>query len=163
MSKESELRSLYGDILSDHHESPRNYGAIANPSLSEKGYNPLCGDQVCLSLKLNSDETKIEQCHFEGEGCSICMASTSMMTEKVTGMTKQQALEWIEAFRNKMQGTDQVALLPADDSDDDLVSLYGVKRFPVRIKCALLPWTTLKNALLKNTLNQSQTDTGSTS
>lgn len=138
-------RDVFGEILADHHESPRNYGKIENPTQQEQGYNPLCGDQVSLCLKV--DGPKLEKCMFEGEGCSICMASASIMTEMVQGHSVEEVNELIEAFRKKMQGAEVVEGLPAEGAEDDLVALYGIKRFPVRIKCALLPWTTLKKGL----------------
>lgn len=140
-------RDVFGEILADHHESPRNFGHFENPSKVEKGYNPLCGDQVSLCLKVDPSGTRIEKCMFEGEGCSICMASASIMTEMMNGKSRNEALKLIEAFRGKMQGADSVEGLPAEDSEEDLVALYGIKRFPVRIKCALLAWTTLKKGL----------------
>jgi nitrogen fixation NifU-like protein len=138
-------RDIFGEILADHHESPRNFGKIESPTATEKGYNPLCGDQVELTLKV--DGTHLDQCYFEGEGCSICMASASIMTEMVKNHSIDEVKALIEAFRQKMQGNENVEGLPADDSEEDLVALYGIKRFPVRIKCALLPWTTLKKGL----------------
>ena len=138
-------RDVFGEILADHHESPRNYGKFANPTQEEKGYNPLCGDQVQLCLKV--DGQNLEKCSFEGEGCSICMASASIMTEMVQGHSVEEVSHLIEAFRQKMQGSENVEGIPSDDSEEDLVALYGIKRFPVRIKCALLPWTTLKKGL----------------
>jgi nitrogen fixation NifU-like protein len=138
-------RDVFGEILADHHESPRNYGAIENPTQKEQGYNPLCGDQVSLCLKVDGHE--LADCKFEGEGCSICMASASIMTEMVHGKSVEEVSKLIEAFRQKMQGQENVEGIPADDADEDLVALYGIKRFPVRIKCALLPWTTLKKGL----------------
>lgn len=144
-------REVFGEVLADHHEAPRNFGKIESPSRTEEGYNPVCGDQVKLFLKWkgeNPEEQKIlDELKFEGQGCSICMASASMMTEKVHGLSKQDVLKWIEGFRAKMQGGLDVGPLPTEDSGDDLVALYGIKRFPVRIKCALLPWTTLKKAV----------------
>ena len=138
-------RDVFGEILADHHESPRNWGKLTNPTREEQGYNPLCGDKISISIQTTGET--LAQCHFEGEGCSICMASASIMTEKMQGQSKTEALKLIEAFRQKMQGAETVEGLPAEDAEDDLVSLYGIKRFPVRIKCALLAWTTLKKAL----------------
>lgn len=143
-------REVFGEILADHHESPRNFGPLAAANHIENGFNPLCGDQVKMQLKLAdpvTPQTKVEACQFEGEGCSICMASASILTEMVQGKTVAEVDEMIEAFREKMQGKENVTGLPADDSDHDLVALYGIKRFPVRIKCVLLAWTTLKKAL----------------
>ncbi len=140
-------RDVFGEILADHHESPRNFGCMADADRVEKGYNPLCGDKVNICLKVSEHGEKIEKCMFEGEGCSICMASASILTEMVSGKKRVEALRLIEAFREKMQGVENVADLPADDAEEDIVALYGIKRFPVRIKCALLAWTTLKKGL----------------
>lgn len=140
-------RDMFGEILADHHEFPRNFGKLENPSQVEQGYNPLCGDKVSIAIKMNEDGSKIAQCNFDGEGCSICMASASIMTEMVSGQSKEAALKLIEGFREKMQGAEVVEGLPGEDSSEDLVALYGIKRFPVRIKCALLAWTTLKKGI----------------
>jgi len=142
-------RQVFGEILADHHEAPRNWGKLAAPAKSEHGYNPLCGDKVdvCLLVTGDAGSEKLEKCSFEGEGCSICMASASIMASMVEGKSKAEALALIEAFRQKMQGSETVEGLPADDSGEDITALYGIKRFPVRIKCALLPWTTLKKGL----------------
>ena len=142
-------RDVFGEILADHHESPRNWGKITDQPegkiTEEQGYNPLCGDKVTVFLKMNGDQ--VEKCTFEGEGCSICMASASIMTEKVQGHPKEEVAKLIEGFREKMQGAEHVAGMPEENAEDDIVALYGIKRFPVRIKCALLPWTTLKKGL----------------
>jgi len=143
-------RDLFGEILADHHESPRHWGAIPGCTHVEKGFNPLCGDRVSISLQVDRDSAGVErlsQCAFEGEGCSICMASASIMSEMIQGKTSAELDALIEAFRKKMQGEEFVQGLPAEDSGEDVTALYGVKRFPVRIKCALLPWTTLKKGL----------------
>ena len=138
-------RQVFGEILADHHESPRHWGKLPAPALSEQGYNPLCGDKVTVCLRTNGNV--LEECTFEGEGCSICMASASIMADMVQNQPKEKVLSLIEAFREKMQGAEAVAGLPAENAEDDIVALYGIKRFPVRIKCALLPWTTLKRGL----------------
>ncbi len=142
-------RQVFGEILADHHEAPRNWGTLPAPAKSEHGYNPLCGDKVNVCTLVTGEEgsKKLEKCSFEGEGCSICMASASIMASMVEGLSKDQALALIEAFRQKMQGAETVEGLPSEDSGEDITALYGVKRFPVRIKCALLPWTTLKKGL----------------
>jgi nitrogen fixation NifU-like protein len=113
--------------------------------IRENGFNPLCGDKVTLGLKMR--DGKLVSCTFEGEGCSICMASASIMTEMVQGQSLDRVSGLIEGFRAKMQGEDRPDALPSEDSSEDIVALYGIKRFPVRIKCALLPWTTLKKGL----------------
>ena len=138
-------RQIFGEILADHHESPRNYGRIDQPTQEEQGYNPLCGDKVTVCLQ--DKNGKLEKCTFEGEGCSICMASASIMTEMVQGLSNEKVYALIEAFREKMQGAEKVEGLPSEESEEDIAALYGIKKFPVRIKCALLPWTTLKKGL----------------
>ncbi len=138
-------RQVFGEILAAHHESPRNWGKLPAPAKSEQGYNPLCGDKVTVCLQESGD--RLEKCTFEGEGCSICMASASIMASMVEGLPKDQVYALIEAFREKMQGVEKVDGIAADDSGEDITALYGIKRFPVRIKCALLPWTTLKKGL----------------
>lgn len=138
-------RQVFGEILADHHESPRHWGKLPSPATSEHGYNPLCGDKVTVCMRMK--DSSLEECTFEGEGCSICMASASIMTEMVQNQPKEKVLELIEKFRAKMQGNENVEGLPADDSMEDIAALYGIKKFPVRIKCALLPWTTLKKGL----------------
>jgi nitrogen fixation NifU-like protein len=149
-------RDIFGEILADHHESPRNFGEMTGATAIEEGYNPLCGDKVKMYVKLapgegaalagNGGQT-IAECKYQGEGCSICMASASILSERIQGKSVDEVSALIEAFREKMQGREDVQGLPADDADDDLVALYGIKRFPVRIKCALLAWTTLKRAM----------------
>lgn len=138
-------RDVFGEVLADHHESPRNWGLPPDTQVRENGFNPLCGDKVTLGLKFRDGQ--LESCTFEGEGCSICMASASIMTEMVQGQTLERVSGLIEGFRAKMQGEAAPEGLPAEDSSEDIVALYGIKRFPVRIKCALLPWTTLKKGL----------------
>jgi nitrogen fixation NifU-like protein len=142
-------REVFGEILADHHESPRNWGLMPDATCTEKGFNPLCGDKVTISLKSAdaSHPSKSVLCTYEGEGCSICMASASIMSEMIQGKSKEELLRLIEAFREKMMGSENSSGLPAEDSGEDVVALYGVRRFPVRIKCALLPWTTLKKGL----------------
>jgi nitrogen fixation NifU-like protein len=142
-------RDVFGEILADHHESPRNFGPLSTATQTENGFNPLCGDQIKIQVQVKDPTTQpvIETCQFEGEGCSICMASASILTEMVKGKSIAEVDQLIEAFRDKMQGKENIVGLPADNEDQDIVALYGIKRFPVRIKCVLLAWTTLKRAL----------------
>lgn len=136
------LDALYREVILDHHRDPRNFGKLAGAEITEEGYNPLCGDRVEISLKVG--EGKLAACMFAGEGCSICMASASMMTEEVQGKPLPEVQEIIDGFRALMKGEECPLAV-----EGDLESLVGVRNFPVRIKCALLPWTTLHNALLK--------------
>lgn len=133
----SSLEALYQDILLDHHRSPRNFGELEAPQMKAEGFNPMCGDRVCVQLNLENEKIVPR---FKAEGCSICLASASMMTEEIEGLRCEEALEKIAEMRDFMQGGEK-------NLEGDLSALSGVKRFPVRIKCALLPWTTLKEAL----------------
>lgn len=135
-----ELDKLYQEILREHYKDPRNFGTMTDPDLRGEGYNPLCGDRISLELKLNEKRDMITHIRFHGEGCSICIASTSMMTEEAEGQSFTALLNKIQDFRMAMQG--EVSKIHGD-----LESLLGVRDFPVRIKCALLPWTTLKDTL----------------
>lgn len=136
------LDSLYKEIILEHNKEPRNFGTLDHADLIREGYNPLCGDRISVQLKLSPDRFKILKCQFQGEGCSICMASASIMTEEVTGMNVKEAQGKIQEFRDLMQGKKD-----PDEFEGDVEALAGVRRFPVRIKCALLGWTTLKDAL----------------
>ncbi|MGQ9524795.1 MAG: Fe-S cluster assembly sulfur transfer protein SufU [Armatimonadota bacterium] len=137
------LDDLYRDIILDHHKSPRNYGELQDPDVSVEGVNPLCGDEVLLTMKVESG--RISDVRLKSRGCSISRASGSMMTEAVRGKTLAEARELVEAFKDVMIGAGEAEGLP--DELADLEALEGVKRYPVRIKCALLAWNTLLEAL----------------
>ncbi|MCO5144051.1 MAG: SUF system NifU family Fe-S cluster assembly protein [Oligoflexia bacterium] len=134
------LDALYREVIMEHHRYPRNKEVLADADFKLEGFNPLCGDRIELFVKL--DGGTIKNCCFEGEGCSICMASASMMTEEVLGKSKEEACAYIESFRMAMKGEECPLKI-----EGDLESLLGVRNFPVRIKCALLPWTTLNQIL----------------
>jgi nitrogen fixation NifU-like protein len=134
------LDALYREVILDHHRAPRNFGALEKPDVKFEGFNPLCGDRIEIFLQVQSG--KLAHCQYTGEGCSICMASASMMSEEVQDKPLAEVRLWIDAFRKLMRG-EQCPL----SVEGDLESLVGVRQFPVRIKCALLPWTTLNEAL----------------
>lgn len=138
---ESRLDSMYQEILLEHSRDPRNFRELPDASLCAEGYNPLCGDKVRIQVKMGADG-KTEAVCFKGEACSICTASASMLTEEASSKTFPQILELIASFRALMQGQKDPS-----EFEGDLSSLVGVRHFPVRIKCALLPWTTLKDAI----------------
>jgi len=138
-----DLNRLYQDLIMEHYRAPSNFGPLENPDFEAEGYNPLCGDRVKLMVKMVSG--KVSACHFTGEGCSICMASASMMTEEFEERTIDEVRTLISTFRNVMKGE-----APPSEIEGDLESLIGVKEFPVRIKCVLLPWTTMNEALNKH-------------
>ena len=138
-----DAQDLYQEIVMDHNRRPRNFGSIADSTSSSEGFNPLCGDQVTVFLKV-SDEI-VEDVSFEGIGCAISKSSASMMTEGVKGKSVEEALIVFQAFRRMLTTTsDQV-----EDSEilGDLEILKGVSQYPTRIKCATLSWHTLQAAL----------------
>ncbi|HEY8279490.1 MAG TPA: SUF system NifU family Fe-S cluster assembly protein [Bdellovibrionota bacterium] len=137
------LDALYREVILDHHRHPRNYGKLEQPTATVEGYNPLCGDRVEIAVSVK-DGRLLADCRFQGEGCSICMASASMMTEELIGKSVAEVQKTIEGFRALLKGEECPLAV-----EGDLESLVGVRNFPVRIKCALLPWTTLSDAVKK--------------
>jgi nitrogen fixation NifU-like protein len=142
-----DLKQLYQDIILDHGKSPRNFGKCVGCNSEAKGYNPLCGDLVQVYLKLN-DKKKVEDLTFEGSGCAISMASASIMTDLVKGKSCEAAKKIINAFLKMIKSSSE---MKSDDLDNDqitkIMSLSGVKQFPMRIKCATLSWHTLISAI----------------
>ncbi len=137
----SALDDLYREILLDHYRSPRNRGRLESPSASADGANPLCGDQITLDVELD-DDGNVVNVAFEGSGCSISQASSSMMTGYVKGRAASEALAGVEAFQRMMVDGE-----PLDEEFGDIEALAGVRKFPVRVKCASLAWKTLEQAL----------------
>ena len=143
------LKQLYQDIILEHGKSPRNLGKCKGYSHDAKGYNPLCGDKVHVYLKMD-DAKKVESLTFEGEGCAISLASASIMTELVKGKTFEESKEIMNAFLNMIKNTSEIQSNYLDeDQKTKLMSLSGVKQFPMRVKCATLSWHTLNSAMEK--------------
>jgi len=142
-----DLKQLYQDIILEHGKSPRNLGKCEGYSHEAKGYNPLCGDKVHVYLKLDSGK-KVQSLTFEGEGCAISLASASIMTELVKGKSFEEAKEIMDAFINMIKNTSEIESNHLDeDQKTKLMSLSGVKQFPMRVKCATLSWHTLNSAI----------------
>tara|TARA_Y100000590_G_C15320492_1_gene863746 strand:+ start:201 stop:674 length:474 start_codon:yes stop_codon:yes gene_type:complete len=142
-----DLKQLYQDIILEHGKSPRNFGKCEHFTHNAKGHNPLCGDQVQVYLKLNK-EKKVEDLTFEGSGCAISIASTSIMTELVKGKTLEVAKNLITDFLNMIKNTSKIESKHLDDDQiTKIMSLSGVKQYPMRVKCATLAWHTLTSAL----------------
>ena len=144
----NELDGMYQEILLEHSRDPHNFGVIEKADIQADGFNPLCGDKVCIHVQLGENKTKAETVRFKGQACSICMASASILTDETTGKTLAEVKTLIQDFRDLMQDKK-----PASDFQGDITCLAGVKKFPVRIKCALLPWTTLNEAIDSLALN----------
>ena len=138
----SNLHELYQEILLEHNNKPRNFRKLPDANRQADGYNPLCGDQITLYLRVEDDV--IADVSFQGVGCAISRASASMLTQSVKGETLAKAWEIFDGFH---------ALITDPDADvdydllGDLEMLSGVSAFPTRIKCAVLPWHTLTAAI----------------
>ena len=136
-----ELNNLYQEIILDHNKRPRHYGALATATHKAEGYNPLCGDRVSVFVQIQND--RIVGLRFQCASCAICKASASIMMEALQGQSISEA----DAIREEVE-----RLLTSDscvttDCDSEMAALSGVRKFPARIKCAILPWDTLVNAL----------------
>ncbi len=135
------LEDLYKEVILDHYKNPRNKRDLPGAVLSCSRNNPLCGDEITVNALV--EDGKVLEVTFEGQGCSISQASASMMTEAVTGRTVEDALKLVADFRTFMEGK----LDPSEEEFGDLMALKGVVRYPVRIKCAVLAWDVLQEAL----------------
>jgi len=133
------LDDLYREVILDHYRHPRNKGSLEGADVTREGANPLCGDEIRVSLRLR--DGVVEDVRFDGKGCSISQASASMMTERIRGARLGEARRLIAEFKAMIHGD------PAPDDLGDLVALAGVRKFPVRVKCATLGWLTLEGAL----------------
>lgn len=138
----SDLRQLYQEVIVDHTRSPRNFGELAEATHCADGYNPLCGDQLKLFLKVD-DQQRIVDIQFIGNGCSISTASASMMTEALKGKTIAEAEQIFHDFH---QMVTQENTEPSDNLGK-LAIFLGVRDYPSRVKCATLAWHTLEAAI----------------
>ncbi|RJO66903.1 MAG: SUF system NifU family Fe-S cluster assembly protein [Myxococcales bacterium] len=138
--KFGDLDSLYREVILDHHRHPRGRDPLERVDLHSEGANPSCGDEVTLELMLDGD--RIAQAFVRVHGCSICMASGSILSELVKGKDEAESVHMAEQFKALLRGKDA----PADAGLGDLEALAGVRQFPLRVKCALLPWETLREA-----------------
>ena len=139
----SDLRELYQELILDHTKCPRNFGELQGANCTAEGFNPLCGDQLTLYLVL--EDGVLKDVRFEGKGCAISTASASLMTEAIKGKTAEEVAALFQRFQS-------VVTSPVDSDIDTLelgklAALAGVREFPLRIKCAILAWHTLRAAL----------------
>jgi nitrogen fixation protein NifU and related proteins len=139
-----ELKDLYRDVILDHNRAPRNFGKLDSANASADGHNPLCGDRLHLSVKLNGDQ--VEDLRFEGKGCAISTASASLMTEAVKGKDKASIHALFEKVHALLTSQDA----PAPPELGKLAALSGVREFPARVKCASLCWHTLNAAIAES-------------
>jgi nitrogen fixation NifU-like protein len=136
-----DLKDLYRDVILDHNKRPRNFGQVEQPDAFANGNNPLCGDRLLVTLKMNGD--RIEDIRFEGKGCAISTASASLMTEAVKGKDRA-AIGRLFAEVHELLTQQEAA--PAPELGK-LAALSGVREYPARVKCASLCWHTLNAAL----------------
>ncbi len=141
----SDLQELYQEIVVDHSKSPRNFGQLEDATCDAEGYNPLCGDRVKLFVKMEDD--RLAALRFQGSGCAISTASASILTETLKGKTRAEAEQLFQRFHALVTGT-----APAASSAElgKLAVFSGVSKYPVRVKCAILVWHTLKAALAQS-------------
>jgi nitrogen fixation NifU-like protein len=135
------LDDLYREVVLDHYRHPRGRAPLSHPDRSVEGFNPACGDQIHLALEI--EDGRVKESQVDCRGCSISVASGSMMAEMIRGRDLDEVKRLIEAVKGMMKGK------PVDPAIDlaDVEALEGVRKFPVRVKCALLAWTTLDEAL----------------
>ena len=142
-----ELKELYQEIILDHGKNPKNKGQCDNFNRQAKGHNPLCGDKVHIYLKLNKDQ-EVDDISFEGEGCAISLASASILTEIIKGKNFNNSKKIIKNFLNMVKNESKIAINNlTKDQQTTIMSLSGVKQFPMRVKCAIMAWHTLTSAL----------------
>lgn len=144
MSMGSNLDQLYRQVIMDHYKNPRNRGELPEGALTVTLNNPTCGDRI--QIQMNVEDGKIGDAKFVGEGCSISLASASMMTDSIKGMPVEKALELSDIFSKMMLGEEY------DEGDFDLgdiEALQGVHKFPARIKCATLAWKAMEKGVGK--------------
>jgi len=142
MSFEGGLDQLYREVVMDHHRHPRGTVLLKSPSFEAEGHNPSCGDDVRMQLDVR--DGRVHAVAVITHGCAVSRASGSMLAELVEGLAVEDARRVAELFRRTMRGD----AAPTEVELGDLEALTGVREFPVRIKCALLPWVTMLDALL---------------
>jgi len=151
-SNGNELRDLYRELILDHARHPRHFGKLADATHSAEGINPLCGDKLKMYFQI-SEIGQIDDARFEGSGCAISVASASLLTDTVIGMSTADALLFFNAVISRLSNNSMASEETATNAPIDLGeirALEGVKEFPSRIKCASLAWHALNSAILKD-------------
>jgi nitrogen fixation NifU-like protein len=137
-----ELEELYQEVILDHSRRPRNFGELVDAAVRVHGDNPACGDEIHLGVKFSADGA-LQDIKFSGHGCAISQASASLMTMKLKGKSRAEAEEMLRAFHDLV--TEETSDPPK--SLGDLRLMQGVRKFPQRVKCAMLPWRAVEQAL----------------
>ena len=149
-----ELKELYQEIILDHGKNPRNFGRCKNFTSDAKGHNPLCGDKVHIYAQLDNDK-KILDISFEGEGCAISLASASILTDILKGKDYNMANTILNNFLSLIKENKLITINSlSENQKTTLMSLSGVKDFPMRVKCATMAWHTLSNVLEQKNENK---------
>ena len=152
-----ELKELYQEIILDHGKNPRNLRKTENFNKDAKGHNPLCGDKVHVFLKIDENKN-ISDISFEGSGCAISMASASIMTDLMKEKKEKEVKELIEDFLQMIKESPEMKTkIISENEKTKLMSLSGVKQYPMRVKCATLAWHTLISAM-KNSQEETNTE-----
>ena len=152
-----DLKDLYQEIILDHGKNPRNLGKFENFNKDAKGHNPLCGDKVHVFLKVD-ENNKISDIAFEGSGCAISMASASIMTDLMKEKKEIEVNELVNDFLEMIKKNPELkSKILEDNEKTKLMSLSGVKKYPMRVKCATMAWHTL-SAAMKNSNEEVTTD-----
>jgi nitrogen fixation NifU-like protein len=146
---------LYKEIIIEYSQNPKHYGELPEANIHEEGVNRSCGDEVQLHLLVKDD--KIIQAKYTGQGCSICMASTEMMSSYIENQSLEQVKSLIDLFKNMIMSKEDISM---PSPYEDLEALKGVKKFPIRVKCATLSWNTLEQAIKEYTRNKPSPTTG---
>lgn len=141
-----DIRELYQELIIDHGTQPRNCCKLADANGQAEGFNPLCGDKVCVYLKIENQ--CIQKASFEGKGCAISMASASLMTETLQGKSIEEANTLFKNFQALLMHHSEEQHLSCLNLGK-LMALAGVKAYPARVKCATLAWHTLQAAILQ--------------
>ena len=142
-----DIKELYQEIVLDHGKNPRNKNKFEGFNKEAKGHNPLCGDKVHVYIKLNKDK-KVENISFEGEGCAISMASASIMTDLMKEKKEKEVKELVDDFLQMIKESPEMKTkIISENEKTKLMSLSGVKQYPMRVKCATLAWHTLTSAM----------------
>jgi nitrogen fixation NifU-like protein len=141
----NELEELYQEVLLDHSRKPRNFGELPDAAVRVHGDNPACGDEIHLGVKFDSSGG-LEEIKFTGHGCAISQASASLMTMKLKGKARSEAMDLLQSFRDLVTNDAN----SASKNLGDLRAMRGVRKFPQRVKCAMLAWRALEQALEQN-------------
>jgi nitrogen fixation NifU-like protein len=146
-----ELRDLYRELILDHARNPRHFGKLDDATHTAEGINPLCGDKLRLFIRLD-DAQKITAASFEGSGCAISVASASLLTDLIIGLSAEQAVECFSAVNERLTSLEPGPARDIGVNFEKLRALDGVREFPARVKCATLAWHALNSAIRGQTV-----------